>query len=75
MFRGIFKLKKYFLVRKLCRKTVIMNRLAVYSYLTWYTHVNTIEVARCSQDLCQKTKVSVHIKCIVVRDKDRGKLV
>ena len=30
-------------------------RLAVYSYLTRYTHENTIELARCSQNVSQKT--------------------
>ena len=32
-----------------------MNRLAVYSYLTRYTHGKTIELASCSQNPCQKT--------------------
>ena len=31
-----------------------MNRLAVYSYLTRYTHENTVELERVSQNLCKK---------------------
>ncbi len=31
-----------------------MNRLAVYSYLTRYTHEKTIELTSCSHNLCTK---------------------